>query len=124
MRDNRPVNLALHTISFPIAALVSISHRVSGVVLFVGSGFLIGALGYALDSETQFEQARSWLTMSCVKVGVLLVLLALVFHLLAGVRHLLMDIGLGESLRGGRAGAFVVFLLTAIAAWPLVLWLW
>jgi succinate dehydrogenase / fumarate reductase cytochrome b subunit len=124
MKNKRPVNLALHTISFPVAALVSISHRISGIVLFIGSGLSLGILGYAMDSEEKFEQARTWLDMESAKIGLLLVLLALVFHSLAGIRHLLMDVGIGESLVGGRVSASLVFLLTAITTWPLISWLW
>lgn len=124
MQDKRPVNLALHTISFPIAALASIAHRVSGIVLFIGSGMFIALVGYALVSEAQFEQTQAWLVMPWTKIGVFLILVAWVYHSLAGVRHLLMDIGWGENLRSGRASAFIVFLLTALSIVPLRAWLW
>ena len=47
MKTDRPVNLNLLAFSFPLAAIVSITHRVTGVILFVGVAFAL----YALDME-------------------------------------------------------------------------
>lgn len=123
MKDKRPVNLAIHTIVFPVAALASIAHRISGVVLFLGSGGLIYALGYALGSTAQFEQVRAWLVVPWVRFALFCVLLSWLYHTLAGVRHLLMDLGYGEGLVAGRISASLVFLSTAILAVLLILWL-
>jgi len=49
---------------------------------------------------------------------------AVTYHVIAGVRHLLMDLGIGESLEGGRRGAWLVIILSVIAAALLGVWVW
>ena len=51
----RPVNLDLQTISFPVTAIASILHRVSGVITFVALGILLWMLGTSLASPEGFE---------------------------------------------------------------------
>jgi succinate dehydrogenase / fumarate reductase cytochrome b subunit len=47
-----------------------------------------------------------------------------IFHIVAGVRHLLMDTGIAESQRGGRIGANVVFVISALLILAAGVWLW
>ena len=54
MKTDRPVNLNLLAFSFPLAAIVSITHRITGVVLFVGLAFALYALDLALASPEEF----------------------------------------------------------------------
>lgn len=49
---------------------------------------------------------------------------AVAYHVIAGVRHLLMDMGIGETLEGGRRGALLVIILSATAAVALGVWVW
>jgi succinate dehydrogenase / fumarate reductase cytochrome b subunit len=49
---------------------------------------------------------------------------ALLYHLIAGIRHLLMDIGIGESLKGGRLTAYLVFITTTLGIILLGVWLY
>jgi len=54
MSDNRPVNLDLGTVSFPITAIASILHRICAVISWVGLGFLLCALCYVLSSPEDY----------------------------------------------------------------------
>ncbi len=49
---------------------------------------------------------------------------ALTYHALAGVKHLVMDAGIGETMRGGVLGARLVFVAALIAAisWGVAIW--
>ena len=49
---------------------------------------------------------------------------AWIYHLLAGIRHLLMDMGIGESLVAARRGAVLMMLLSSFFIILLGLWLW
>lgn len=49
---------------------------------------------------------------------------AVLSHLFAGVRHLLMDAGLGEGLTGGRTSAWVVLIGAVVVAILLGIWIW
>ena len=41
MKTDRPINLSLTKFSFPLAAIASITHRITGILLFVGIAFLL-----------------------------------------------------------------------------------
>jgi len=64
-----------------------------------------------------------WQTPLC-KAAVWLLFAGLIFHLFAGVRHLLMDIHLGDSLVAGRWGARLVLLATLLAMVAITIWMW
>lgn len=124
MKNQRPVNLDLSTIKFPITAIVSILHRISGVFLFAGVAVLLWMLDASLASEAQFRALGEALAQPLWQIVIWVVLAALAYHLAAGVRHLLMDCGLGESLEGGRLGAYLVLAATAILVILAGVWLW
>lgn len=124
MKDNRPKNLDLTTIHFPLPAIVSILHRISGVVLFAATAVLLWLLGQSLSSEEGFRQVRQWLDTPAVKLLIWAVLAGLLYHLFAGIRHLLMDMGIGESLEGGRLGAWLVLVASLIGIVLAGIWIW
>ena len=123
-KDNRPVNLELTTIKFPITALASISHRVTGVLLFVSSVLLVWALDASLASEESFNQLVKLLSSTGAKVALWAFLVIFSYHALAGIRHLIMDAGIGEDFKGGALGARILFVASGLAAvaWGIVLW--
>ncbi|MCY4296036.1 MAG: succinate dehydrogenase, cytochrome b556 subunit [Gammaproteobacteria bacterium] len=124
MKSERPVNLNLFSIKWPVTALVSISHRVTGVLLFLATAALLYLLDLSLASEAGFGEAAAILATPGARLLGWLAFAALLVHLIAGCRHLLMDLGIGESLRGGRAGAIAVIALSAAGAAAAGLWLW
>ena len=123
-KDNRPVNLELTTIKFPITALASISHRVTGVLLFVSSVLLVWALDASLASEESFNQLVKLLSSTGAKDALWAFLVIFSYHALAGIRHLIMDAGIGEDFKGGALGARILFIASGLAAvaWGIVLW--
>ncbi len=124
MKKQRPVNLELTTISFPAAAISSILHRVSGVIMLVGVGFLIWALATALQSAEGFALVKGLLTGFIAKFIAWGILTALGYHLLAGVRHMFMDLGYFEELVSGRVTAQVVIGVAVIWSILVGVWLW
>ena len=114
MKDNRPVNLDLLTIKQPLPAIASIIHRISGLLLFVFAALLIYALDQSLSTEQSFLALQASLSGVFVKLVVWAVLSALVYHLVAGVKHLLMDFGIGETLEGGRLGAKITLVVSGV----------
>lgn len=114
MKDNRPVNLEISTIALPITAIVSILHRVSGVFLVAGAGVLLWILDASLASQDSFDAVAAILGSVLVKLIVWVVLAALIYHSAAGVRHLFMDMGVGETLEGGKSGARLVLVISVI----------
>jgi succinate dehydrogenase / fumarate reductase, cytochrome b subunit len=124
VNKKRPVNLDLWTIQFPIPALASITHRISGVVLLAGILILMWMLDASLASEKSFLELQTILSNPLAKLVLWAVLAALAFHLVMGLRHLLMDLGIGESLEGGRRGAAVAAVSAAILILAAGWWVW
>lgn len=116
MKDNRPVNLDIATIRLPITAYASITHRISGVVLVLAAFLLLWALDMSLASPRGFTAVGAFLANPLVKFVAWGIAVALIYHSLAGVKHLVMDFGLGESMAGGILGARIVIALTAVGA--------
>lgn len=124
MIPKRPINLNLLTISFPVPAIVSILHRISGVILFLLIPVFMLLLACSLNNLEGFVKVQNFLAHPLIKFMLFGSLLALFYHLIAGIRHLLMDFHLGDSLKGGRLGARLVLLITIIFAIFLGMWLW
>lgn len=114
VKDTRPVNLDIGTIRLPLAAWASLLHRISGVIVFLGTALLLWVLDLSLSGPQGFasvsETAGSFLSRFLVWV----VLSALAYHIIAGCRHLLMDLGVGESLEGGALGAKLVLIISVL----------
>ena len=123
VKDTRPVNLDLTTVKFPLPAITSILHRISGVGLFFGIGVVLYFLQLSLESEAGFERVLELFRAIPVKLTIWLILAGLLYHLIAGIKHLLMDWGLGESREGALRGAQVTLVLAIVAAvlsWGLI----
>ena len=123
-RDTRPVNLDLGTIDLPVTAYASITHRVTGVLMFFSSFLMLWALDQSLASEASFNAVSAVLSSPLAKLISWGIASVLTYHALAGIKHLIMDAGIGETMRGGVAGARIVFLLAAAAAaiWGALIW--
>jgi succinate dehydrogenase / fumarate reductase cytochrome b subunit len=104
----RPYFLDLTHIRFPVGAICSIGHRVSGVVLALGAPFAVYLLGLSLDGPQGYRQVAEWLAPVPVRVGLILLVWAFAHHVLAGTRHLLMDIDVGCGLAAARRSAWIV----------------
>ena len=124
MNDKRPVNLDLTTIRFPITAIVSITHRISGVALYAGIAVLLWMLQASLQSEESFLQLKEMLTSPLAQVILWATLAALAWHLVMGIRHMIMDMGVGESLEGGRRGAQLAIVCALVLIVLAGVWVW
>ncbi|HAJ75871.1 MAG TPA: succinate dehydrogenase, cytochrome b556 subunit [Gammaproteobacteria bacterium] len=124
MKDNRPVNLDITTIRWPLAAIGSIIHRISGVFIFLNVALLLYLLDLSLQSQAGFDQAQAMLDNFVVKLVAWAVLAALLYHLIAGIKHLLMDLGIGETKQGARISTLIVMSLSGIAMVIAGIWPW
>lgn len=100
----------------PLAGIVSILHRMSGVLTFLIIPFLLWLLKLSLNSEWSFIEVKVFFGSFFIAALVWLGISALVFHLMAGLRHIMMDLGYFESLKGGKVSSMVVMLLGALFA--------
>lgn len=113
-RKSRPVNLDLQTMHFPITAIASILHRVAGVITFVAVGILLWLLSISLSSPAGFMQAADLVDGWFVTFILWGILTALAYHIVGGVRHLMMDMGYFEELDTGTLSAKVSFAVTGV----------
>ncbi|MCF6194446.1 MAG: succinate dehydrogenase, cytochrome b556 subunit [Kangiellaceae bacterium] len=127
MKNNRPGSVTLATMAglkWPITSLSSILHRVSGVLLFMSVPFCLWALEKSLSSQAEFNQVQMMLQGAFAKLVLWAILSMLAYHIIAGVRHLLMDAGIGESLEGGIMGSRIVIIAGVVIAAVLGAWIW
>ncbi|CAA2929924.1 Succinate dehydrogenase cytochrome b556 subunit [Arsenophonus endosymbiont of Bemisia tabaci Q2] len=115
MKKQRPINLQLQTIHFPITAISSILHRVSGVITFIAVGILLWLLALSLSSLEGFQYAIEIMGSFFIKFIIWGFLTALIYHICGGIRHMLMDFSfIDESLSVGGISAIVTFIITVI----------
>ncbi len=104
----RPVHLNLLKIKLPIAGIMSIIHRATGLWMFLLTPYLIYLLDMSLISEQGFERASQALHSGIGPVIVFSLMWSLMHHLLAGIRYLLIDVDLGVEKVQARQSALAV----------------
>lgn len=109
-----PVYLNLLRIRFPIGAVTSIAHRISGVLLFLSLPFLIYLLDLSLQGPVGFDRALAAVQNIWFKVGFTLIVWSLLHHLLSGIRFLLIDIEQGVTLQQARGSAWLVIIVALV----------
>ena len=108
-KNGRPVYLNLFKIKLPLPGFVSILHRVSGVYLFIFSGFLLWILQNTLSSENSYINVKLILDNFFVKLLIFAMIWSFLHHFLAGIRFLLLDFHIGTRLKTTRiASAFIL----------------
>jgi succinate dehydrogenase / fumarate reductase, cytochrome b subunit len=101
----------------PLAALVSILHRISGLLMFVLLPFILFLLEKSLVSEISFDYFRGLTSGWFVKLVLLALSWAYLHHFCAGIRHLIMDNHIGLGKDGSRRSAAIVLVVSlALAA--------
>jgi succinate dehydrogenase / fumarate reductase cytochrome b subunit len=106
------------------AANASILHRVSGVIMVFAIGILLYTLSTSLTSAEGFAQIQDYLDGIFFKYIIFGCLSALTYHLLAGVRHLMMDLGFFEELSSGNTTAKLTITLWLVSSVVIGVWLW
>jgi succinate dehydrogenase / fumarate reductase cytochrome b subunit len=124
VNHKRPVNLDLSTFRFPLSALTSITHRITGVILFAGIAVLLWLLDLSLSGSEGFAEASDLVGSPVAKFVVWAILSALAYHCVAGVKHLLMDLGIGESREGGPIAAKLVVVVSVVLIVLMGVWVW
>ena len=85
---------------------------------------MLYALSKSLGSEEGFAEVKACLTSPLAKFIAWGLLSALLYHLVAGVRHLIMDMGIGETLEGGRLGSKIIIAISVVLIVLAGVWIW
>ena len=121
----RPVYLNLLAIRQPLPAIASNRHRISAAVLFVvGIPLLLWFVQRSSASAETFNAAMQPLSTPFGKLVLLVVAWSYFFHLLAGLRHLTLDLHLGIDLAPARSSAAIVLVLSILLTLIVAVRLW
>ena len=111
--DHRPVYIDLRKINLPVSALISITHRLSGMyVFFITLPLMLALIYFSTESEDSFNDLSLFLKDYEFILGLIVLSFCILwYHILSGVRHLIMDAHIGESLIASKYSAiFTIFL--------------
>ena len=127
MKSNRPVNLSMGQVlevnlKSPVA-IASILHRLSGVIVFLLVPVLLWILDKSLSSPEGFAQVQAVFNSFIVRFIVWVFVAGMIFHFIAGVKHLLADVGVAEELESGRMAATIALILSAIGIVASFVWI-
>ena len=127
VKSNRPVNLSMGQVlevnlKSPVA-IASILHRLSGVIVFLLVPVLLWLLDKSLSSAEGFAQVQAIFGSFFVRFIVWVFVAGLIFHFIAGVRHLIADMGVAEELQSGRIAATISLILSAIGIIAAFVWI-
>jgi succinate dehydrogenase / fumarate reductase cytochrome b subunit len=105
----------------PPSGWVSILHRISGAMLFLLMPFVIWLFDTSVTSEISYERfsaaylsGAGWFPGWFVKLVTLGLIWAYLFHFIAGVRHLWMDVTHSVTKQFGRTSAIVTLVLSSV----------
>ena len=112
----RPVYINLLQIKLPISAISSITHRLAGIyIFFVTLPLSLFLLYFSTKSYNDFMFISTLLKDSILfSTFVSFSFLVFAYHILTGVRHLLQDMHIGESLEASRVSSYIVFFLWSV----------
>ncbi len=124
-RDQRPgANMRLieaMQYRLPVAALVSILHRASGMLMFFLLPFIVWMFDTSVTSEISYDSFTSAFVAGIgfvpgfvVKLVVLALIWAYLHHAVAGLRHIWMDATHSVSKEQGRSSAMATFAISIV----------
>ena len=121
--DHRPVYIDLRKINLPVSALISITHRISGMyVFFITLPLMLALIYFSTESQNSFNELSLFLKDHKFILGLIgLSFCILWYHILSGLRHLIMDAHIGESLLASKYSAIFTISLWIITT-CLVFW--
>ena len=124
LTENRPVFLNLFRIRQPVSAVVSILHRISGILMVLALPGLIYLLQTSLSSPEGFSQVVALLDGQIARLFAVLMIWMLAHHLFAGIRFLILDFDVGLTKSVSSKTAWFVHVcaaaVAAMAAWALL----
>ena len=116
--DHRPVYIDLRKINLPVSALISITHRISGMyVFFITLPLMLALIYFSTESENSFNDLLLFLKNYEFILGLIVFSFCILwYHILSGVRHLIMDAHIGESLLASKYSAIFTISLWIITS--------
>lgn len=114
--SKRPVYLNLLKIRLPVGGVLSILHRITGVLMILAIPLLIYLLTLSLEGAEGFSAVAAFLSSGAGTVLLFLGLWAVFHHLLAGIRYLLIDMDVGVDKPVFRQTAWLAIIAAPVIA--------
>ena len=118
MENNNPLSPHIQIYSWHISSLVSISHRITGIINILAITLICFWVASLLLGEANYEITKLFLQSFFGKFLVIGIIWSFSFQILAEIRHLLMDLGYGFELKISKISGLIViigsFILTIL----------
>lgn len=112
--NHRPLSPHLQVYRPQWTSVLSILHRISGVLLSVGTVLMVVWLVALAQGQSAYAAMLEFMTHPLVLIALVGWTLALFYHLLNGIRHLTWDTGAMLELKPARASGWIVVALSLI----------
>ena len=110
MENNNPLSPHIQIYSWNISSLISISHRITGVINILVLTFVCLWISLLLLGETNYDYIKLFLQSIFGKFTILGIIWSFSFQILSEVRHLFWDLGYGFELKTSKiTGLIVIF---------------
>ena len=127
MKQQGPRNIGLGSIksySFPITAISSILHRLTGVFMVVLLPFVLWVFSLSMSCGGDFYYVQEVILHTPWSIAAWLMLSSISYHIIAGVRHLVMDLGFGEEMCCAKITSVIVLVLGLLVTIFWGVWIW
>ena len=108
MENKAPLSPHIQIYKWHISSLVSISHRITGIINIIGITFICSLVSLIVFGENNYEMINLFLTSSIGKFIILGLTWSFSFQVLSEMRHLIMDLGYGFELKTTKITGLVV----------------
>tara|TARA_B100001057_G_scaffold126757_1_gene125683 strand:- start:44 stop:427 length:384 start_codon:yes stop_codon:yes gene_type:complete len=110
MENKKPLSPHIQIYRWHISSLVSISHRITGIINIIGITFICLWASLLVFGESNYDIIKSFLNTMIGKFIILGLTWSFSFQILSEIRHLIMDLGYGFELKTTRVtGILVIF---------------
>ena len=110
MENKQPLSPHIQIYRWHISSLVSISHRITGIINIIAITFICLWASCLLLGEANYQLINLFLSSLVGKFFILAITWSFSFQLLSEIRHLIMDLGYGFELKTSNiSGLLVIF---------------
>ena len=110
MENKNPLSPHIQIYRWQISSLVSISHRVTGIINIIAITLICFWASLLLLGESNYEMIKLFLSSISGKFIILALTWSFLFQVLSEIRHLFMDLGYGFELQTTKiTGLLVIF---------------
>ncbi len=110
MENKKPLSPHIQIYSWNISSLISISHRITGVINILALTLICLWIAFLLLGESNYEYIKFFLQSFFGKFLIICLIWSFIFQILSEIRHLFWDFGYGfEIITSKISGLFVIF---------------